>query len=454
MQLQSLRKIICAAICATFTWATTCQAQEEFVVRITASSCGYSGSNVLTGFILKDKGIVTALHGVCGCKTIGLEDASGRPLGKAYVNSADLENDVALLSGVEKIDLSEGFEFSDVSKKSLGSQNITIIGYGHKVPKPKTTEDGNVRRTPVRKLIDCIPSDQDLIDALRTRNSPDIYNEVLDIEADIPPGCSGAPIIYNGKVIGIADGGLKGGSTGYCWAIPVSSVNFLPKSSLETAYSKLSKNNPESIFHSTVENRNSGERQPFSMVDSEVSGSASDVNSNNPEIIITSIDSRGGGYRIEHRNPSSVENGKVYMKKVFRFNSIYKSCQFDIGKGEIFSYDRTTTRKLTMSRLKERHPTIDPEEGKKVSRMNFNCKIYLGEKYGSAKKIWESEPVLKYSTTDSEQNNNPRTIHPPKNDVISLNGESKITCVCRYYDSRKDDYHIINVPYSNIVLLK
>lgn len=240
-------------MCINCAYFSTCQAQEELVVRITASDCGYPGSNILTGFILKDKGIVTALHGVCGCNSIGLENASGNLLGKALVTEVDLKNDVALLTPVQKIDLSEGFVFSDASLSSLSSKNVTIIGYGHKVPKPKTSERCNVRRTPVRKLIDCIPKDIDITESLRQRGSPSLKNDVLDIEATIMPGCSGSPIIYNREVVGIADGGLMGGSTAYCWAIPASLVKFAPKSSLETDYSNLSKKNPNSIFHSAGE---------------------------------------------------------------------------------------------------------------------------------------------------------------------------------------------------------
>jgi len=248
MQLQMIKKIV--AIIYGVCYLVSCDAQESYVVRITASNCSYSyggrTTNILTGFFLKDKGIVTALHGVCGCKTIAAEDAAGKDLGRMNVSFADLENDVALLSSERGISFSSGFEFSNISPSSLGGQKITMIGFGYGVAKPKSSEIARVRRPPVRSLIDCIKPDH--IDSLRVRNSPSVYNEVLDVEIPIAPGCSGAPIIFNEKVVGVANGGLEGGSTNYCWAIPVTKINFSSKSSLEPAYSKLAKKNPAKIF--------------------------------------------------------------------------------------------------------------------------------------------------------------------------------------------------------------
>jgi len=250
MQLQTIKTIF--ILISTFTWFTPCHAQEKYVVRITASNCSYTDqssgtTNILTGFFLKGKGIMTALHGVCGCKTISVEDNTGRVLGRMKVSSADLENDVALLTSESGyIDFSSGFEYSNVLPNSLANQNVTMIGYGHGVSKPKTSTIARVRSPSVRSLTDCIKPSQKAL--LGERNSPDIYNQVLDVEIPIAPGCSGAPIIYNGKVIGIADGGLEKGSTNYCWAILVNAISLSPRNSLEPKYSKLAQKNPGKIF--------------------------------------------------------------------------------------------------------------------------------------------------------------------------------------------------------------
>lgn len=246
MQLQSLKII---AILISVNWLVPCQAQEEYVVRITASDCSYTNgagkANILTGFILNGK-IMTALHGVCGCNTIAADDAYGRDLGKMKVYSADLGNDVAILTSEQGKNFNSGFKPSNVPLNSLGGKDVKMIAFGNAVERPKTTLIAKIRTTPVRKLIECLkPEHQDLV---RERNSPNIYTKVLDVEAAIPHGCSGAPIIYEGKVIGVADGGLDGGGTMYCWAIPINELNLSPKELLEPEYSKLAKNDPGTIF--------------------------------------------------------------------------------------------------------------------------------------------------------------------------------------------------------------
>lgn len=58
------------------------------------------------------------------------------------------------------------------------------------------------------------------------RGSP-LYNaKVLSIQGEIEPGHSGAPILDSkNRVLAIANGGLKGGTVGICWAIPINQVH-------------------------------------------------------------------------------------------------------------------------------------------------------------------------------------------------------------------------------------
>jgi len=230
-----------------------CQGQEEYVIRITATNCSYldgtpGTTNTLTGFVLNGKGVMTALHGVCGCRTIAAEDANGKDLGNLEIVQADLGNDVALLTS-ERIRSEyqyNGLEYSTLNPNSLSDQPVIMIGFGYGVARPKRTTSCKVRKPATIQLINGIMPKQKV--GLSNRNSPDIYNDILDVDMAIPPGCSGAPIIYNGKVVGIADGGLEGGSTNYCWAIPVNKIQLSPKRSLEPAYSELAQKNPENIF--------------------------------------------------------------------------------------------------------------------------------------------------------------------------------------------------------------
>lgn len=230
-----------------------CQGQEEYVIRITATNCSYLNgtpgtTNTLSGFILNGKGVMTALHGVCGCRTIVAEDANGRDLGNLEIVQADLGNDVALLTS-ERIRSgyqNKGLEYSTLAPNSLSDQPVTLIGFGYGIARPKRTTSCKVRKPATIQLINGVMSGQK--EGLSNRSSPDLYNDILDVDMAIPPGCSGAPILYNNKVIGIADGGLAGGSTNYCWAIPVNNIQLAPISSLGSKYSELKEKNPEKIF--------------------------------------------------------------------------------------------------------------------------------------------------------------------------------------------------------------
>lgn len=461
MQMQAIKTAI-VFISTIFFFAIPCIAQESYVVRITASNCAYGTrgtTNILTGFFLKDRGIMTALHGVCGCKTIAVEDAGGRDLGRMKVSSVDLDNDVALLTSESgNVSFSSGFETSNVSTSQLANQNVIMIGFGHGVSKPKTSTIARVRNPAIRSLIDCVmPTHKE---KLSERNSPNVYNEVLDVEIPIAPGCSGAPIIYNGKVIGVADGGLEKGTTNYCWAIPINSITLITKSSSEPRYSELAAKNPENIFVLTSVNSASNAESnqasiPMDMAGADMVSATKDEVGSRQELIINRF-GRKGGFNIESRYPDRRQNGTLFMKKTFDFGYGYKSFQLDIGQGQITSYDRNSNQIQTSSNLKRIWgDKFTSEEYSKISKLTFQCNVYLGELNGSIENNWETKnAVIFFGTSGSEQTQNPRAIYSPKKDRIELNGNSSITCICRFYDARKDDYHLIQVPYALINLNK
>ena len=64
-----------------------------------------------------------------------------------------------------------------------------------------------------------------IIDYLELRASPAPDVEVYSVQGDMQPGHSGAPIIdREGRVLAIGNGGLKSGTIGHGWAIPVAKL--------------------------------------------------------------------------------------------------------------------------------------------------------------------------------------------------------------------------------------
>jgi len=244
---------------------TTGLTQNGQVLRIKSSNCAYnnnekSKTNTSTGFVYKENGkvagVVTALHAVCGCKTISAEDKFGKDYFSLTVIKADIGNDVALLTSNEILkNFSTGFEFSLLNPSDLANKEISMLAYPYGVESEIDTKKERVRETPTLLLKKFVKTDIER--SLEERGSPNINNSVLNLQLEIPPGCSGAPILFDGKVIGVANGGLDEGRTHVCWAIPTKNIRFSPIAALEPTYSRLGKYfNPNKLFILTCDLEN------------------------------------------------------------------------------------------------------------------------------------------------------------------------------------------------------
>ncbi len=229
---------------------------NKYVVKILADNCSYNDmsntTNVLTGFVWVEEGkvvgIVTALHGVCGCKRIIAKDNNGRTFRNISVIKADIKHDVALLSSSEIASkFQSGLEFSPANPSNLSYKELTMNSFAHGVSSPKETQ-GVLVRNPALESLNTGFVLTKFRRGLEIRNSPSVYIEVLSLQAAIPQGASGSPVTYQGKVVGVANGGLDGGRTGYCWAIPTKDIKFVSISSLGSSYDNLAGKNPNSLF--------------------------------------------------------------------------------------------------------------------------------------------------------------------------------------------------------------
>lgn len=200
------------------------RAQNDNVYLVKAFGCTGSQQNrSQTGFRVRGvTGVFTSLHGVVSCKTVKVQSERGVILSeKVNIVKADTKNDVALLSSTEIERLTDdGLSISE-NAQWAPLQSVQVIGHPFGIKALNTTL--TLRNPPVKILKDLLETDA--LQALGQRKSPSPDIEVLSLQGTILPGHSGSPILdANNKVIGIASGGLRGGTPEINWAIPFKNI--------------------------------------------------------------------------------------------------------------------------------------------------------------------------------------------------------------------------------------
>lgn len=189
------------------------------------------GYRVQTGFKANGiNGIVTALHGVAvGKGNITIQEfSSQRIFNNVKIAMLDMANDICTVSSpqIAAIPLNDGYTVnSRFSDAELKGKTVRINGYPLGI---FAMQDNNVlldNNKPIVPLQTIIPPG--IAPELLRRNSPNMNIRVLVLNGTVAPGHSGAPIIYNREVIGMADGGLTPGISGYAWAVILKNVSFV-----------------------------------------------------------------------------------------------------------------------------------------------------------------------------------------------------------------------------------
>jgi S1-C subfamily serine protease len=235
---------------------TTAFQPSPHVFKIRAAGCTQGPEQrVQTGFRVKNlPGIVTALHGVAGCRTItALSGVEGIVFDQMFIGKVDISRDMALL-------WSEGIAINNVDGlKPIGSIasdsyiGVQVLGYPQEL---FGQIDTSVKIAETTVLLRILP--EKAIHLVDRRGSPAIGVRVLRIEGNLQPGHSGAPLLNRNKqVIGVGNGGLDTGRVGIGWAIPwrdivwrtVSDRLGEPVSGPDLVLlDQLKKNNPELVF--------------------------------------------------------------------------------------------------------------------------------------------------------------------------------------------------------------
>ena len=191
------------------------------IYKIAAANCEIGpAERVQSGFRVKNGvGIITALHGVVGCKTIIAEPGGdGQAFHQLIIGKVDIRHDVAVLwskeiAGMSLVGLTAITETLAIDV----AETYQVIGYPFGLFRQKPTIDVKIlERTALGNLLP-----DEAITAIADRDSPAIDADVLSVQTHLVPGHSGAPILNRqGQVVGIGNGGLDLGRVEMGWAIP------------------------------------------------------------------------------------------------------------------------------------------------------------------------------------------------------------------------------------------
>jgi tetratricopeptide (TPR) repeat protein len=219
-------------------------AQEQFVYEIRAGGCPQPPeSRSQTGFRVRGtKGIFSALHGVLGCRRIFANTDRGEKLSEPLVIvKVDIDRDTALLLSAELNNKpGTGIEVADRTVIQPRSR-VMVIGHPNNIYLDRS-ESLALRQPPLVPLYRRLPRDNADAETFKRRHSPNSLADVLDIEGVLQPGHSGAPVLdTHGRVVGIANGGLKGGLAGINWAIPFHDVQLTLRGNVQGTLEELQK---------------------------------------------------------------------------------------------------------------------------------------------------------------------------------------------------------------------
>ena len=176
-----------------------------------------------SGWCWKDsRHIITDLHVVAGIpnENIRISTNKGAKVCGAKVERVLYEADLALLV----LDADLGLVPLDLQDADPNSKNeFSVWGFPHGIDDMSGDDIRFSRSLTSSPTLNSIINGNDLKFTLEKQGYPLPKANILRISSTIQPGHSGAPIFAdNGKVVGIADGGLREGTARLNWAMPAS----------------------------------------------------------------------------------------------------------------------------------------------------------------------------------------------------------------------------------------
>ncbi len=197
---------------------------------------------VLTGFKARVdglSGIITALHGVVGCRELVAFNATDS-YRNLRIASVDIGMDAAFLTSgtTNETGLQSTNGYEEQALRVIGYPQALDYQFSHRV---------ELQIPPLRQLFTTVP--EWVRTDLERRGSPHIDQTVMSLSGAIQNGYSGAPILtWDGRVVGVANGGLKEGSADIGWAMPIWQLQWRDARLVETELAALSGGRPSTLF--------------------------------------------------------------------------------------------------------------------------------------------------------------------------------------------------------------
>jgi hypothetical protein len=216
------RQVVISLTLLILALPTPAFSQQQHIYLITAD-----GKAALTGFRANGtKGIITALHGVVGAKTITASSSKGRILRKPLtIAKFDLARDLALLSSPELEALGDDGLAVGLGIDWQTLREVAVIGYPIGIDLKEIRSMLKVRQPPLDTLNNLLDPKTRL--NLAKRGSPNPSIKVLNLQGPLLPGHSGAPILDSqDRVVAVGNGGLRGGTVGHGWAVQLLEVKW------------------------------------------------------------------------------------------------------------------------------------------------------------------------------------------------------------------------------------
>ncbi len=220
---------------------------QQSLFKIRASACLDGVDNKrLTGFAMQGtNGIVTALHGVVGCRIVSAQQSGshGIVIQNLRIADVDIDRDIAVLNADQA-------QLADVptlakAEETDPREGLKAWGFPMDVREPFDT-DVAMRSVQFTSWNDMTP---EVRAALRERGSPRANVRMLSIQGPLTTGHSGSPIVNgDGAVIGITNGGLAGGTVDISLAAPVWDLSLRPAATFRDELQRLGKLESSKLF--------------------------------------------------------------------------------------------------------------------------------------------------------------------------------------------------------------
>jgi S1-C subfamily serine protease len=206
---------------------------NTFKVRAMECSDGLATKNT-SGFLFKQgsiHGVVTSLHGICGCDNITVKNGAYTFKG-LEISHVDIKNDLAVLTSRELRNRTTSVDHvaSNVDWSRIAGKDVYVIGFHYGAHHSAETRI-RVRNEPLRTFDAVIDAPGAVSNGVyrkfQKRNSPNMNSYVVDLDGSLVPGHSGAPVYWGNSIVAIANGGLSEGRVPYTWGIPIDRIQFI-----------------------------------------------------------------------------------------------------------------------------------------------------------------------------------------------------------------------------------